>query len=146
MTFDGNTGSNRAQRGRSRGGSRCRGRYPLRARGAPRIEEDAISTVLFDDLSGIEADTRVSGAGGLARVPAGPERLGRIVDPLGRPLDNGDAIARGVVSEIPAVDRPAPAGKTAFATCRGSRRNGLWHAGAALKRALTADSIARRLL
>jgi len=70
------------------------------------LDEDAISAVLFDDLTGIEAGTRVSGTGDVVRVPVGPDLLGRIVDPLGRPLDEGDAIAP---ADHWPVERPAPA-------------------------------------
>jgi F-type H+-transporting ATPase subunit alpha len=70
------------------------------------LDEDAISAVLFDDLAGIEAGTRVSGTGQVAMVPVGPGLLGRIVDPLGRPLDEGGPIM--AEAHLP-VERPAPA-------------------------------------
>jgi len=70
------------------------------------LDRDAVGCVLLDDASGIQAGDRVHGTGKISRVPVGPGLLGRIVDPLGRPLDgNGDITAEA--SEP--VERPAPA-------------------------------------
>lgn len=70
------------------------------------LDADAISAVLLDDASRIEAGARVSGTGEVVRVPVGDALLGRIVDPLGRPLDDGEPIAAD--QHLP-VERPAPA-------------------------------------
>ena len=70
------------------------------------LDADGIGAVLLDDPKGIEADTRVTGMAEVVRVPVGPELLGRVVDPLGRPLDGGEAIATGGTEPI---ERPAPA-------------------------------------
>lgn len=70
------------------------------------LDVDGIGTVLLDDPRGIEAGARVTGLGEVVRVPVGPELLGRVVDPLGRPLDGGEAIAGEGVEPI---ERPAPA-------------------------------------
>ena len=51
------------------------------------LERDRIGCVLFDDVDAIEAGDTVRGTGDVVRVPVGPALLGRIVDPLGRPLD-----------------------------------------------------------
>lgn len=56
------------------------------------LDRDGIGVVLLDEPEGIEASMRVSGLGEVARVPVGPQLLGRVVDPLGRPLDEGDPI------------------------------------------------------
>jgi len=70
------------------------------------LESDSIGTVLLDDAEGIEAGSRVTGTGEILRVPVGPGLLGRIVDPLGRPLDRDEPIT--AESSEP-VERPAPA-------------------------------------
>jgi F-type H+/Na+-transporting ATPase subunit alpha len=70
------------------------------------LERDRIACVLLDDIEGIEAGDRVSGTGEVVRVPIGESLLGRTVDPLGRPLDGGDAIDAEAYQE---VERPAPA-------------------------------------
>ncbi len=69
------------------------------------LEYDQTGCVLFDDVTGIEAGDRVYGTGEVVRVPVGSALLGRIVDPLGRPLDGGGAIASE--SDEP-IERPAP--------------------------------------
>lgn len=70
------------------------------------LDADAINAVLLDDPEGIEAGMRVSGLGEVVRVPVGTGLLGRIVDPLGRPLDEGGPIV--AADHLPA-ERPAPA-------------------------------------
>ncbi|MEJ2408379.1 MAG: F0F1 ATP synthase subunit alpha [Novosphingobium sp.] len=70
------------------------------------LDADAISAVILDNAAGIEAGMRVSGTGEVVRVPVGEGLLGRVVDPLGRPLDGGDAIVE--TARLP-VERPAPA-------------------------------------
>lgn len=71
------------------------------------LDEDRISAVLLDDETGIVAGTRVSGTGEVLRVPVGPGLLGRVVDPLGRPLDRkGDPV---IAEDHLPIERPAPA-------------------------------------
>ena len=70
------------------------------------LDAEAISAVLLDDGEAIEAGTRVTGTGEVVRVPVGPALLGRIVDPLGRPLDRDEPI--NAEAQMP-VERPAPA-------------------------------------
>ncbi|MBS0517391.1 MAG: F0F1 ATP synthase subunit alpha [Proteobacteria bacterium] len=70
------------------------------------LEPDRIGCVLLDDAEGIEAGQAVHGTGEVVRAPVGKALLGRIVDPLGRPLDGGGAI-EGESREP--VDKPAPA-------------------------------------
>ena len=70
------------------------------------LERDRIGCVLLDNVGTLEAGDTVRGTGDVARVPVGPALLGRIVDPLGRPLDGKGPIA-GDTREP--VERPAPA-------------------------------------
>jgi F-type H+/Na+-transporting ATPase subunit alpha len=70
------------------------------------LERDRIGCVLFDDVDGVEAGDAVRGTGDVVRVPVGPGLLGRIVDPLGRPLDGKGPVP--AESSQP-VERAAPA-------------------------------------
>jgi len=73
---------------------------------AATLDRDALSCVFLDDPSAVEAGDIAHGTGEVTRVPVGHKLLGRVVDPLGRPLDGGDAIA--AEAQVP-VERPAPA-------------------------------------
>ena len=62
--------------------------------------EDEIGAVLLGEDAQVKAGQTVRLQGSVLDVPVGPELLGRVVDPLGRPLDGGPAIktkARGRV-------------------------------------------------
>jgi F-type H+-transporting ATPase subunit alpha len=69
------------------------------------LDRDLVGCVLLDDSDGIEAGHEVRGTGEIVRVPVGPDLLGRVVDPLGRPLDVGPPIEAAAHEP---VDRPAP--------------------------------------
>jgi F-type H+-transporting ATPase subunit alpha len=69
------------------------------------LDRDVLGCVLLDETEGIEAGDRASGTGNVVRVPVGPALLGRIVDPLGRPLDGGGTI--DAESQEP-IECPAP--------------------------------------
>lgn len=69
------------------------------------LGEDEIGAVILGDDTKIKAGAKVKMKHEILSVPVGPEMLGRIVDPLGRPLDGGPAIKtkqRGLV-ERPAI-------------------------------------------
>ena len=70
------------------------------------LDADSIGAVLLDHGEAIEAGSRVTGTGEVVRVPVGPGLLGRIVDPLGRPLDRDEPVK--AEAQMP-VERPAPA-------------------------------------
>ena len=73
---------------------------------AQMLDRDQVGCVLLDNPETIEAGSRVYGTGEVVRVPVGPGLLGRVVDPLGRPLDDKGAIT--AQSREP-IERPAPA-------------------------------------
>ena len=76
------------------------------ARGmAQALDRDRIGAVLLDPTVGIAAGSEVYGTGRVVHVPVGEGLLGRIVDPLGRPLDGGPPIV--AVRKEP-IERPAP--------------------------------------
>lgn len=70
------------------------------------LDRERIGCVLFDDADAIKAGESVRGTGDVVRVPVGPQLLGRIVDPLGRPLDGNGPTAGETLAPI---ERPAPA-------------------------------------
>ncbi len=70
------------------------------------LDVATISAVLLDDDTAIEAGSRVVGTGEVVRVPVGPGLFGRVVDPLGRPIDRDEPIAAEAWHP---VERPAPA-------------------------------------
>ncbi len=51
------------------------------------LSENEIGAVLLGDELAVSAGARVKLTGELLSVPVGPELVGRVVDPLGRPLD-----------------------------------------------------------
>jgi F-type H+/Na+-transporting ATPase subunit alpha len=69
------------------------------------LEEDAIGAVIFGDYLLIKEGETVKSTGRLLEVPVGEAVIGRVVDPLGRPLDGGPAIAS---SESRKMDIVAP--------------------------------------
>ncbi len=72
---------------------------------AQTLDADRIGCVLLDDAAGVEAGDRVFGTGDVVRVPVGDMLLGRVVDPLGRPLDGGEDFT---AKEWLPIERPAP--------------------------------------
>src|SRR3954471_14010656 len=51
------------------------------------LEESSVGAVVLGDYLGIKEGDEVRRTGELLSVPCGPELVGRVVDPLGRPLD-----------------------------------------------------------
>src|SRR3954467_2333287 len=57
------------------------------------LESDNVGAVLFGEWDKIEEGDTVKRTGKLLEIPVGDQLLGRIVDPLGRPLDGKGDIA-----------------------------------------------------
>jgi F-type H+-transporting ATPase subunit alpha len=72
---------------------------------AQTLDRDRIGCVVLDDAETIEAGDKVYGTGAVIRTAVGDNLLGRVVDPLGRPLDGGAPIDAAAQSPIEA---PAP--------------------------------------
>ena len=70
------------------------------------LEPEAINAAIFDEAEAIGVGSLVAATGEIARVPVGPALLGRVIDPLGRPLDRNEQIAAEAFHPI---ERPAPA-------------------------------------
>lgn len=69
------------------------------------LDRRSVRAVMLDAQEGIVSGAIVHGTKAVVKVPVGRGLLGRIVDPLGRPLDGGPAIA--AEREAP-IQRPAP--------------------------------------
>lgn len=68
------------------------------------LMEDEIGAVILGDEDSVKAGAKVRRKGEVLDVPVGEELLGRVVDPLGRPLDGGPAI---VAKHRGLIERPA---------------------------------------
>jgi F-type H+/Na+-transporting ATPase subunit alpha len=88
------------------------------------LEEDNVGAVLFGDWDKVSEGDTVKRTGRLLEIPVGEELLGRLVDPLGRPLDDKGDInttetrpaefkAPGVVHRQP-VEEPMQTGLKAI--------------------------------
>ena len=70
------------------------------------LEEDNVGVVLMGTAEGIQEGSRVSRTGRIASINVGEGMVGRVVDPLGQPLDGKGPIA-GTTYEMP-LERKAP--------------------------------------
>ncbi|MDE1893514.1 MAG: alternate F1F0 ATPase, F1 subunit alpha [Pseudomonadota bacterium] len=68
------------------------------------LDEDGIGVVLLGDHAGVRVGDRVRRTGRVMDIAVGDGLLGRVLDPLGRPLDGGAAIDTG--QRLP-IERPA---------------------------------------
>jgi F-type H+/Na+-transporting ATPase subunit alpha len=69
------------------------------------VDEDAIGVVLLGDYSRLQAGDEARRTGRVMDVAVGSGLLGRVIDPLGQPLDGGGAVASS--GRLP-IERPAP--------------------------------------
>jgi F-type H+-transporting ATPase subunit alpha len=53
------------------------------------LDPDEVGVVLLDDCTGVESGSEVWRTDRVLDVPVGASLLGRVIDPIGRPLDNG---------------------------------------------------------
>jgi len=109
------------------------------------LEEDQIGAVLMGETRLVEEGDEVRRTGRIIEVPVGPELVGRVVDPLGRPLDGKgpieaaerypvERIAPGVVDRQPvrepmqtglkAIDSMIPIGRGQRELIIGDRQTG----------------------
>src|SRR5699024_237982 len=69
------------------------------------LDADEVGIILLDEEKNIEAGDEVYRTGDILSVPVGEQLLGRVMDPIGRPLDSGKPLRTG--KRYPA-ERPAP--------------------------------------
>lgn len=71
------------------------------------LEEDNVGVIVLGSMQGIREGDEVKRTGRIAQVPVGPALLGRVVNPLGQPLDNRGPIEtdafRPMESQAPGV-------------------------------------------
>ena len=112
---------------------------------AQNLEEDEVGAVLLGDVTAIKENDQVRTTGRIMEVPAGDALLGRVVNPLGMPLDGKGPIATtatrpvefkapGVISRKPvhepmqtgilAVDSMIPIGRGQRELIIGDRQTG----------------------
>ena len=91
---------------------------------AQNLEEDEVGAVLLGDVTAIKENDQVRTTGRIVEVPAGKAMLGRVVNPLGQPIDGKGPIkaegtrpvefkAPGVISRQP-VNEPMQTGSLAI--------------------------------
>ncbi len=68
------------------------------------LEENGVGAVIMDNADAVSVGDSVKGTGRVAEIPVGYELIGRIVDPIGRPLDGEPLTTKKF---LPA-ERPAP--------------------------------------
>ncbi len=109
------------------------------------LELDTVGAVIYGDYLSVKEGDLVKATGRLLEVPVGEALLGRVVDPLGRPLDDGapiqtdtfrkvDIIAPGIAERQPvtepvqtgikAIDAMIPIGKGQRELIIGDRKTG----------------------
>ena len=71
------------------------------------LEETSVGIIILGDFTGIHEGETVKATGQLLRVPVGEAMVGRVVDPLGNPMDNKGPIvtphSRAVESNAPGI-------------------------------------------
>ncbi len=70
------------------------------------VDEDEVGVVLLGDFWHLQAGDQVERTGRVMDVPVGNELLGRVIDPLGRPLDRSGPVLTS--ARLP-IERPAAA-------------------------------------
>jgi len=72
---------------------------------AMNLEEDSVAAVILGDYTPVKEGDEVRCTGRIAEVPVGEALIGRVVDPLGRPLDGRGPIK---TQKARAIERVAP--------------------------------------
>ena len=109
------------------------------------LEESSVGAVIYGDFEHIRQGSTVRGTGRLLDVPVGEEMLGRVIDPLGRPLDGKgpvstrhhrpiELVAPGIAARQPvneplmtgikAIDSMTPIGRGQRELIIGDRKTG----------------------
>ena len=91
------------------------------------LEENSVGVIILGDFLAINEGDEVRSTGRLLSVPVGDAVLGRVIDPLGNPLDGGGPIAhhRAAAGRIrrPRRGRPAAGQRAAADRHQGHRRD-----------------------
>lgn len=68
------------------------------------LEENGVGAVIIDNADTVSVGTKAMGTGKVAQIPVGDELIGRVIDPIGRPLDGKPLKCNRYLP----VERPAP--------------------------------------
>ena len=71
------------------------------------LEEDTIGAIILGDSTKVTEGQRVKGTGRILSIPVGSELLGRVINPLGEPIDGGKAFDKNKVEHYP-LEKVAP--------------------------------------
>ena len=63
------------------------------------LEENSVGAVILGDYLGIKEGDEVKSTGKIIQVPVGNDMLGRVLDPLGRPLDGKGDFSRSITND-----------------------------------------------
>jgi F-type H+-transporting ATPase subunit alpha len=76
------------------------------------LDQDEIAAVMLDESKNLNAGQEVYRTGRVTEVPVGESLLGRVIDPMGRPLDEQGPIQtqenRPIESEAPGIMQRSP--------------------------------------
>ncbi|MDD4989334.1 MAG: F0F1 ATP synthase subunit alpha [Candidatus Pacebacteria bacterium] len=72
------------------------------------LEEDSVGVIVLGDYKKIKEGDIVTHAGRVLSVPVGDELIGRVVDPLGNPLDGKGPIFKAGAKEFYPTEKVAP--------------------------------------
>ena len=64
------------------------------------LEEDTVGVVILGDYLGIKEGDEVKSTGRIVEVPAGNDMIGRVLNPLGQPIDGKGSIASTETIEV----------------------------------------------
>src|SRR5688572_26910957 len=67
------------------------------------LEEESIGAVIYGNYLDIKEGDTVRSTGRLLEVPVGEEMIGRVVNPLGQPMDGGPPITTGQTRKMDIV-------------------------------------------
>ncbi|TVQ60931.1 MAG: F0F1 ATP synthase subunit alpha [Phycisphaerales bacterium] len=74
------------------------------------LEQDTVGAVIYGNYLSVKEGDLVKATGRLLEVPVGEALLGRVVNPLGQPLDDGPALHRDKASKVDII-APGIAGR-----------------------------------
>lgn len=109
------------------------------------LEEDSAGVIVLEDYKNIKSGSTAKATGKILEVPVGKNFIGRVIDPLARPIDGGESIkedsyrkveqiAKGVITREPvtvplqtgikAIDAMIPVGRGQRELIIGDRQTG----------------------